>query len=57
MADDEADYDYPGDWEDGMVTDTIAVGTVPISSRADGVTDGNGTGRMISYPNWVQVSS
>lgn len=63
--------DYPSDWEDAtdypggtaMTTESlsthIALGTAPttnVSSRhASSSANGSGTGRVLSFPNWIQV--
>lgn len=49
-----ATYDYPSEWEDKH---HIYQGVVPTTYQSgSGPTVGHGTGRIISFPNWLQVS-
>ncbi|KAJ7680682.1 hypothetical protein DFH06DRAFT_1464841 [Mycena polygramma] len=53
----ESDYasDYPSDWEEGWMTENlpqyIDLGTVPATNFT---AKKFGTGRMLSFPNWIQ---
>jgi hypothetical protein len=60
--DDEDDYDsdrtrdYPSDWGDDFTTGLgrfIGLGSVPTTNT--GTSDAGGTGRILSFPNWIQV--
>ncbi|KAJ7872308.1 hypothetical protein B0H14DRAFT_3438991 [Mycena olivaceomarginata] len=59
--DDEDDYDsdgtrdYPSDWGDNFTTGLgrfIGLGSVPTTNI--GTSDAGGTGRILSFPNWIQ---
>lgn len=56
--DDEGVDDYPSDWEDmdtNNLSGYIQLGTVPTTNFAPSEKR-YGTGRIISFPNWIQVS-
>ena len=55
MEDGEPDRDYPSDWEEEM-SNNITLGTVATSNSANEAVIGHGTGRIVSFPNWIQVS-
>lgn len=54
---DEGLEDYPSDWETRSMTHDITLGTVATTNSADIAQIGTGTGRIVSFPNWIQVSS
>ncbi|KAJ6594273.1 hypothetical protein B0H19DRAFT_1246959 [Mycena capillaripes] len=50
--------DYPSDWEDNMRTSAlpgyIELGCVPTTNFTSKESETSGTGRMLSFPNWIQ---
>lgn len=49
-------YDYPSDWQEE--SQHILEGVVPTTHTAESQQEvGHGTGRVISFPNWLQVRS
>ncbi|KAJ6560157.1 hypothetical protein B0H19DRAFT_109647 [Mycena capillaripes] len=58
IDDEESNWtkDYPSDWGDNMTTGLdrfIPLGSVPTTNMVD-KTASNGTGRILSFPNWIQ---
>ncbi|KAF7364731.1 Heat shock 70 kDa protein 12B [Mycena venus] len=57
--DEDWERDYPSDWGDMRTTGIpgfISLGSVPTTniSPSAGKTTGSGTGRILSFPNWIQ---
>lgn len=58
-ADTHVRKDYPSDWEDLIgegnyttgISGAVGLGTIP----TDNEKENNGTGRIVAFPNWVQV--
>ena len=58
--DEDDQRDYPSDWEqdeDGYfnLRNNVPVGTVPTTNSEDILHMGHQTGRILSFPNFVQV--
>lgn len=64
----EIGTDYPSDWEDvydssgysitpSNLNVTIELGVVPTTGLSTSTSGGHGTGRILAFPNWIQVRS
>lgn len=69
--DDDIEIDYPSDWEEGTTWDgkpyPVSIDQIPMNINLGNVQTTNffktseagdhGTGRIISFPNWIQVTN